>query len=316
MSSFIIAGSVFALTFVILMVVLSKRGGEVEQKQNLIRRMAAPENEGDISITRKNIRGGDSGLSFLYKIDLMRTLEESMWQAGLYMRVSEMLLIIMLMFGGGLFFGQAMWHDFTFALLPAVGFGLMPIFFIRWRRGRRLRAFIQQLPAALDLVKSSLEAGHSFNRGLQVVVQEFTDPLGSEFRTVLEQTRIGLPLPRALDDLLKRVPEEDLRLLVVAVKVQTQVGSSLASIIGRLAEIVRTRQRLRLQIKALTAQSRMGGYIVGALPAIVLGIFSLVQPSYAATLFTDPTGLKILKFAIVLDLLAFATIRKLLQVKY
>ena len=314
--AFLIAIGVFGVIFVILLVALSKRGGDVEQKQNLIRRMAAPETEADVSITRK-VRQADQGaLAFLYNFNLLRSLEQSMWQAGLYLRVSEMLLIIFLMFGGGLFFGQAMWHDLIFALVPAVGFGLMPIIYIRWRRGRRLRAFIQQLPAALDLVKSSLEAGHSFNRGLQVVVQEFADPLGSEFRTVLEQTRIGLPLPRALDDLLKRVPEEDLRLLVVAVKVQNQVGSSLAVIIGRLSEIVRTRQRLRLQIRALTAQSRMGGYIVGALPAIVLGIFSLVQPSYAATLFTDPTGLKILKFAIVLDLLAFATIRKLLQVKY
>ena len=125
------------------------------------------------------------------------------------------------------------------ALLLALGFGLAPLIFIRWRRGRRMKAFDAQLPSALDLVKSSLEAGHSLNRGLQVVVQEFADPLGSEFRTVLEQTRIGLPMPRALDDLLKRVPEDDLRLLVVAVKVQTQVGSSLAVIIGRLSEIDR-----------------------------------------------------------------------------
>jgi tight adherence protein B len=312
----LIAAAVFIGFFSILMVVLSRTGGEADQKQNLIRRMARPEGDEDISITRKQ-RQVDSGvLRVLYQLNLLRSLEENMWQAGLYMRVSEMLLIVVLMFGAGLFLGQAMWHDLTFALVPASGFALAPIAYIRWRRGRRLRAFIQQLPAALDLIKSSLEAGHSLNRGLQVVVQEFPDPLGSEFRTVLEQSRIGLPLPRALDDMLKRVPEDDLRLLVVAVKVQTQVGSSLAGIIGRLSEIVRTRQRLRLQIKALTAQSRMGGYIVGALPAAVLGIFSLVQPSYAQTLFTDPTGLKILKFAIILDLLAFATIRKLLQVKY
>jgi tight adherence protein B len=73
---------------------------------------------------------------------------------------------------------------------------------------------------------------------------------------------------------------------------------------------------LRLQIKALTAQSRMGGYIVGALPGVVLGIFSLVQPSYAQVLFTDPTGIKILKAAIVLDLIAYVTINKLVKVKY
>lgn len=316
MVSILIAGGVFGLVFLFALVGLSSRGGEVEQKQNLIRRLARPEDDSEVSITRKAHRTDGGVFGFLYQINLLRGLEQQMWQAGLYLRVSEMLLIVLMAFGGGLFLGQAMWHDLPFAILPALGFGLAPLIFIRFRRGRRLRAFNQQLPAALDLVKSSLEAGHSLNRGLQVVVQEFSDPLGSEFRTVLEQTRIGLPLPRALDDLLKRVPEDDLRLLVVAVKVQTQVGSSLAIIVGRLSEIVRTRQRLRLQIKALTAQSRMGGYIVGALPAIVLGIFSLVQPSYAQTLFTDPTGIKILKAAIILDLIAFATINKLVKVKY
>jgi tight adherence protein B len=312
----LLAVGVFSLTFIILIVALSSHGGEVEQKQNLIRRMARPDEAEDVTIRKKARPGAEGLLAGFYKLNLLQRLEENMWQAGLYMRVSEMLLIILLMFGAGFALGKALWHDALFSMIPALGLGMLPIVFIRWRRGRRLRAFVQQLPSALDLVKSSLEAGHSLNRGLQVVVQEFADPLGSEFRTVLEQTRIGLPLPRALDDLLKRVPEDDLRLLVVAVKVQTTVGSSLAGIVGRLSEIVRTRQRLRLQIRALTAQSRMGGYIVGALPAIVLGIFSLVQPSYSATLFTDPMGLKILKFAIILDGMAFLTIRRLLKVKY
>ncbi len=312
----LLPAGIFVLVFVFALIGLNSRGGEVEQKQNLIRRLARPENESEISITRKAHRSDGGTFGMLYQINLLRALEQQMWQAGLYLRVSEMLLIILMAFGGGLFAGQALWHDMTLSLLPAFAFGLAPIIFIRIRRSRRMKAFDTQLPSALELVKSSLEAGHSLNRGLQVVVQEFADPLGSEFRTVLEQTRIGLPMPRALDDLLKRVPGDDLRLLVVAVKVQTQVGSSLAAIIGRLSEIVRTRQRLRLQIKALTAQSRMGGYIVGALPAAVLGIFSLVQPSYAQVLFTDPTGIKILKAAIVLDLIAYVTINKLVKVKY
>ena len=147
-------------------------------------------------------------------------------------------------------------------------------------------------------------------------MSEFADPLGSEFRTVLEQNRIGLPLPRALEDMLKRVPEDDLRLLVVAVRVQTEVGSSLAQIVGRLSEIVRIRQRLRLQIKALTAQSRMGGMVVGCLPIVVLFLFSLVQPTYTDQLFHDPTGQKILKFAVGADILALLTIRRLLRVNY
>src|SRR5580658_182007 len=314
---FFLAAGIFSLVFIGALVVMISRGGESDQKQNLIRRMARPEDDVDIDITRQTrVRESGELLAILWKLNLLRKLEENMWQAGIYMRVSEMLLIIVLMFCAGLFLGQALWHDLVFAMVSGVAFGFLPILYIRFRRQRRMKAFVLQLPFALDLIKSSLEAGHSLNRGLQVVVQEFSDPLGSEFRTALEQTRIGLPLPRALEDMLKRVPEDDLRLLVVAVKVQTDVGSSLASIVGRLSEIVRTRQRLKLQIRALTAQSRFGGLVVGCLPIVVLFLFSLVQPSYTNQLFHDPTGQKILKFAIGSDLLALITIRRLLRVNY
>ncbi len=316
MDIFVTTG-VFALVFIGALVLLTTRGGDSEQKQNLLRRMARPDDELDVDIIRKqHPRDRSELLAVLARLNLLRRLEENMWQAGIYMRLSEMLLIILLMMLAGLFLGQAVWHDMLFGLGSGVGLATIPLFYIRFRRARRMRAFGQQLPFALDLMKSSLEAGHSLNRGLQVVVQEFSDPLGSEFRTVLEQTRIGLPLPRALEDMLKRVPEDDLRLLVVAVKVQNEVGSSLAAIIGRLSEIVRTRQRLRMQVKALTAQSRMGGMIVGLLPIVVLCVFSLVNPDYARVLFKDPVGLKILKTAIIFDALAFITIRRLLKVRY
>ena len=239
-----------------------------------------------------------------------------MWQAGLYMRVSEMLLIIVLMFGMGFTVAKFFLHDMIIALVIGLGLGVAPLLYIRFRRQRRMREFTIQLPSALDLIKSSLEAGHSLVRGMQVLVQEFADPLGGEFRTVLEQSRLGMPLTRALEEMLKRMPEEDLRLLVVAIKVQSEVGSSLAQIIGRLSEIVRTRQRLQQQIRTMTAQSRMSGMVVGLLPAIVLSIFSLVQPGYARVLFYDPSGIMALKLAIGLDLMAFFTIRRILKVDF
>jgi tight adherence protein B len=227
-----------------------------------------------------------------------------------------MLLIIVMMFGVGFALSKAILSDTLMSLVIGLAMGAVPLFYIRFRRKRRIRLFNLQLPSALDLIKSSLEAGHSLLRGLQVLVQEFADPLGGEFRTVLEQSRLGMPLTRALEELLKRMPEDDLRLLVVAIKVQSEVGSSLAQIIGRLSEIVRTRQRLQQQIRTMTAQSRMSGLVVGLLPAIVLSIFSLVQPGYARVLFFDPSGILALKLAIGLDLMALLTIRRILKVDF
>ncbi|HYL57874.1 MAG TPA: type II secretion system F family protein [Candidatus Acidoferrales bacterium] len=310
------ASGIFALVFMTVLVFSSSRGTEVEQQREVARRLTRPPDEIEIDVMRKRRPTEGQLLSALYDFNLLRKLEESMWQAGLYMRVGDILLVVVLLFGAGMFGGNIMFHQMWFAVGAGALMACIPLAYISFRKKRRLRQFAQQLPFALDLIKSSLEAGHSLQRALQVVVSEFADPLGSEFRTVLEQNRIGLPLPRALEDMLKRVPEDDLRLLVVAVRVQTEVGSSLAQIVGRLSEIVRIRQRLRLQIKALTAQSRMGGIIVGCLPVAVLLIFSVIQPGYTDQLFFDPTGQKILKFAIGADVLALITIRRLLRVNY
>jgi tight adherence protein B len=313
---FLMASGIFALVFVGVLIFSSSRGSEVEQQREVARRLTRPADELEINVMRKQRPEEGAMLGALYRMNLARILEEAMWQAGMYMRVGDILLIIVLMFGAGLFGGNLFFHDMWFGLATGLITGALPLLYIQLRKKQRMKAFANQLPFALDLIKSSLEAGHSLQRAMQVLVSEFADPLGSEFRTVLEQNRIGLPLPRALEDMLKRIPEDDLRLLVIAVRVQTEVGSSLAQIVGRLSEIVRIRQRLRLQIKALTAQSRFGGMVVGCLPIVVLCLFSLIQPGYTDRLFHDPTGQKILKFAIGSDLLALITIRRLLRVNY
>ncbi len=310
----LLATGIFAVVFILLLVVFTGRGSGGDQNREVLRRMARPEGEVDVDVLRR--RRPDSGMSFLRNLNVLRRLEEMMWQAGIYTRVADILLMVLGLFAAGFFIGWAFTGDSWISLGIGAGLGTLPIMYIEFRRRRRLKAFSAQLPFALDLIKSSLEAGHSLQRALQVVVGEFAEPLGSEFRTVLEQNRIGLPLGRALEDMLKRVPEEDLRLLVVAVKVQTEVGSSLAQIVGRLSEIVRVRQRLRLQVRALTSQSRMGGWVVGLLPIVVLVAFSLIQPGYMDQLFYDPTGQKILRIAIVLDLMAIVTIRRVLRVSY
>jgi len=316
-----IAGFVFLLVLALGLLLLFPLGqrGELNHAHNVLRRMARP-NSGDVedvAILRDNPRTNNLFLdALLSRINLLQRLEEYMWQAGLYMRVSEVLLIMLLLFGAGMAAGAAWMGDVLLAIGCGGVLAALPLLYIRFRGNRRLKTFALQLPELLDLLKSSLEAGHSLLRGLQVVVDEFPDPASVEIRMVLEQARLGVPLPRALEDMLKRVPEDSLRFLVVAVKVQADVGSSLANIIGRLSETLRNRQRVQMQIRALTAQSRMSGMIVAILPVAVLAAFSMVQPGYAHPLFYDPFGLKMLKVAIGLDIMAFITIRRILRLDY
>ncbi len=294
-----------------------RRGSRPSVSRTVMRRMSRPDValEGGITKTDRRLTGREF-LSWFYRLHLLQKLEENLWQAGIYARIADILLVILLLFTAGLFAGQAIWGRVLISIGIGGAMASLPIIYIRVRRQRRLKAFAKQLPYALDLIKSSLEAGHTLLRGLQVVVSEFSEPISIEFRSAIEQSRLGLPLPRALEEMLKRVPQDDLRLLVVAVRVQSEVGSSLAIILGRLSEIVRTRQRLQQQIKALTAQSKMSGILVGFLPIVMLAAFSVIQPSYTNTLFFDPTGQKILEVAAVLDAMAFLSIRKLLKVKY
>jgi tight adherence protein B len=289
------------------------------QTQELLRRLAKPpvvETAPHLEGRRSRSREKRFLEQLLGRTNLLEALEREMWQAGVYTRVADVLLLMVLLFGAGAAGMFMVWHDPFIAVgagaIPAV----LPVAYIKIRRHRRLASFGAQLPEMLDLLKSSLEAGHSLVRGLQVVVDEFADPVRSEMRMLLEQTRLGISLPRAFEDMLKRVPDESLRFMVVAIKIQAEVGSSLADIIGRLAETIRARQRIHLQIRALTAQPRMSGTIVGLLPVIVLGFFTIIQPSYAASMFYDPLGLKILKIAIGLDIMAFFIIRRVLKSDY
>ncbi len=239
-----------------------------------------------------------------------------MLQAALYSPVTNVLALMAALLVGGasciLLFGGG----FLIAGAGGVALLLVPICYIKFLQQRRLRAFSEQLPDVLDLLKSSLEAGHSLHRGLQVLGDEFPDPVRGEMRIILEQTRLGMSLPRAFEDMLARVPEDGLNFLVVAVKIQSEVGSSLAEVIGRLSETIRARHRIRLQIKALTAQPRMSGMILALLPFIVLGFFMFIQPDYTMMLFRDPIGIKISKIAVALDLTAFVVIRRVLKTDY
>jgi tight adherence protein B len=314
----LLPSTVFVLTFLGLISIFSLRSPQRNRESELFRRMlpVAEADSASFPIMHRSAPLQGRLLGTLNRTNAGQRLAENIRQADLYMSFPEVVLMMALLFLFGDAMGQLMFGGGLFALLAGCGLAMLPLSYIQIRKRQRLKAFSQQFPFALDLMKSSLEAGHSLARGLQVVVQEFTQPLGPEFRNALDLTRIGMPLVRALEEMSKRVPDQDLSLLVTAVNVQSHAGTSLAPILGRLAELVRARQRLRLQIRSLTAQARLSGVIIGLLPVFVLFAFHLAKPSYVDVLFYDPAGLKILKVAIGLDLIALVIIRRLLKVDY
>ena len=139
------------------------------------------------------------------------------------------------------------------------------------KRSKRFNKFEQGLPEALDLMVSALRAGHSLVAALGLVAQESPDPIGGEFRICFDEQNYGLELRTAMDNLVARVPLQDLRIVTTAILIQKESGGNLAEVLDKTAYVIRERFRLKRQVRVHTAQGRLTGWILSFLP-IVLGI--------------------------------------------
>jgi len=307
------------LAMLVVVLAVALRHDRTTERQIVLSRISGPaEISEDVDISRPT-RGGESAFieQLLAKVRPIRRLEESLWQAGLYVKVSNVLALVVVLGLAGGTAGVVWTGGVTFtAVLAGVILAILPLLYVSWRKKRRLRAFDSQLPEILDLLKSSLEAGHTLQRALQVAAEEFSEPAATEFRILLEQNRLGVPLAKALEYMLQRLPDENLRFLVVAVKIQTDVGSSLAGIIGQLAKTIRDRQRVEMRVRVLTAQPRFGAMVGGFMPIVLLIGMHFIHPETVTMLFHDPTGIKLTKAAAVLEGLGLFTIYSMVRVDY
>lgn len=172
------------------------------------------------------------------------------------------------------------------ALVGAILFSFLPDMYIAFAARRRVRAFNNQLGDAINLLANSLRSGYSFLQSMELVSREAPAPMSTEFRRVVQEVGLGLSTETALDNLLKRVPSEDLDLLITAVNIQHEVGGNLAQILDTIGHTIRERVRIKGEIRTLTAQGRLSGYVITALP-IALAIFiTVINPDYMEPIFT------------------------------
>lgn len=170
---------------------------------------------------------------------------------------------------------------------------------VAWRVSRRRHRLESQLPDALSLVASSLEAGHSFLRAIQMLGEESDPPLADELDRVLAETQLGDPLVDALERMADRVDLDDLRWVVQAVRIQQQVGGALAELFHTLADFMRAREEVRLETRALTAEARLSAWLLGALPVVVLVVLQVSSPGYLTPILSGG-GLFALFLALIL----------------
>lgn len=194
--------------------------------------------------------------------------------------------------------------------------GVSPYLYVSWKKKRRISSLESQLPDAIDLIARAVRAGHPLSEGLRMASEEAPEPLASEFRVTFEEQKFGLPFEEALMGLGDRVEVVDVRILITAILVQREVGGNLSEILEQIAETMRARFTLKRQVRVYTAQGRMSGYTLAALPIVVGSLITFINPAYMRTLFQHPLGQALLVCATVLQGIGFLWIRRIVDVRY
>ena len=236
-------------------------------------------------------------------------------QSGMKASISGVLLVALVLAGLTAFVAMMVTH--TTISMPvggAIGFS-MPFMVLRFKRTRRLRAFEEAFPEALDLISRALKAGHAFATGLKMVADEMSEPVGPEFRKTFDEQNFGLPLKDALENLTYRVPLLDMRFFATAVLIQRETGGNLSEILENLAHVVRERFKILRQVRVYTAHGRLTGYVLLALPAVLAVALSFINPEHMNLLFRERMGQIMLMVAIGMQFLGFLWIKQVVKIE-
>jgi tight adherence protein B len=204
-------------------------------------------------------------------------------------------------------------------LVSMVVAGLMgflgPLGLLKWKQQKRLQKFNTQIGDALVLISNSLKAGYGFMQAVEMVAKEMTPPIQGEFARVMQEVNLGSTTEEALLRLTERIASKDLDLVITAMLIQRQIGGNLAEILDNISHTIRERIRIAGEVKTLTAQGRLSGLIIGALPVGLAVFLLMLNPQYMMELFTDPRGQLLVGYAIVAELIAIVIIKKIITIK-
>ena len=260
--------------------------------------------------------------------DFGANLSRDLARADLRLKPSEYLFIWLgsiigipvLMFILG-FFLPALQSPIALLVGALIGF-LLPRFWLNRRKNGRLNAFNKQLPDTITLIANALRAGSSFLQAIELVVRESRPPISTEFSRVIREVNLGLPFEQALENMVRRVRSDDLELMATAISIQHQVGGNLAEILDSIAYTIRERIRIKGEIRTLTAQQRLSGYVVGFLPIGLAGFLFIAAPGFMNPMFANPpailglpAGVVILIFGGFMMFIGFMLIRRIVDIE-
>lgn len=251
----------------------------------------------------------------LQRFERTRKLDLKMQQAGWPLLGTEFELMQL---GFSMLLGLltlAVTLDITAALLAFIAGIAAGMILLRLRIQRRQKLFTNQLGDMLTMVANALRAGFSFLQAFELIAKEMPAPMSTEAQQVINEINLGGTLENALNNMQKRVESDDFELVITSVLIQRQVGGNLAQILDTISETIEERIRMRREVLSLTAQGRLSGMILAALPPVLAVLISVISPGYMAPLLENEVGKYIIAGCVVMELIGFIIIRRIVDIK-
>jgi len=265
--------------------------------------------------------GQDAGsalMQFVGRFNFAKKMEAKVQQSGMGMTLNTLLLSMVILMIPGALLGA----KFNVLVSPAASIvalavvvGLLPYLYVLRKRTKRMAAFEEQFPEALEFLSRAMRAGHAFSIALEMLSEESPQPLAGEFRKVSNESNLGLPIDVALRNMTDRMPLLDLKFFVAAVLLQRETGGNLAEILTNLAHVIRERFKLKGQVRSASAHGRMTGTILTLMPVVLMFGMMAVAPGYLPSMMGDPIGRKLVAAVTVGVILGHFTIRKIVNIK-
>lgn len=294
-----------------------------EQKEGLTKRLdkvvSSPDEEAEgkpgmpsleINKLFSSVGKGFTGLSFTKKIEIQLD------KADVLLRVEEFIgMNICTAIGGGLLL-LLLTNNTIYALLGLLLGASLPGLFVYRQKLKRAEMLSEEIGESLTGMSNSLRAGYSFQQAMDLIAKETQGPLGKEYRRTLREVNLGVTTDQALQNLVKRVNNEDMELMISTVLIQRSIGGNLAEIFDKIADTIRQRIRMKGEIQVLTAQGRISSWIIGAMPIVLLIAISVLSPDYVSMFFETPLGWGLLAFAAVSEVIGFILIKKVTNIEF
>ena len=271
----------------------------------------------DIALLRDEMLSEIPALdTLLRRSERVSALQKLLSQADIKVRAGNFLLLCL---GSGLVLATIVYVAANKVLVFAwvgllLGF-FLPYAFASYRRTKRFDQFEELFPQAIDTLARAVRAGHAFTTALEMISDEVSEPVATEFRKLFEEQKFGLPVREALTNLVDRVPLVDVKFFVTAVMLQRETGGNLAEILDNLSYVIRERFKIMRQVRVYTAQGRMTMILLMGMPPIIVMGMMFMNPSFIKPLFTDPIGHFMLVVGIALQTVGYFVIRKIIRIQ-